>query len=53
MIGLSVLLLIAVFRSIWVPLASAVFNLLVIGAAYGVIVAVFQKGLRRRADRSR
>ena len=43
-IGLSVLLLIAVFRSIWVPLASAVFNLLVIGAAYGVIVAVFQKG---------
>ncbi len=43
-IGLSVLLLIAVFRSIWVPLASALFNLLVIGAAYGVIVAVFQKG---------
>jgi putative drug exporter of the RND superfamily len=43
-IGLSILLLIAVFRSILVPLASAVFNLLSIGAAYGVVVAVFQKG---------
>jgi RND superfamily putative drug exporter len=43
-IGLSVLLLMAVFRSIWVPLASAVFNLLSIGAAYGVTVAVFQWG---------
>ncbi len=43
-IGLSILLLMAVFRSIWVPLASAVFNLLSIGAAYGVIVAVFQWG---------
>ena len=43
-IGLSVLLLIAVFRSIWVPLASAVFNLLSVGAAYGVVVAIFQWG---------
>ncbi len=43
-LGLSILLLMAVFRSIWVPLASAVFNLLSIGAAYGVIVAVFQWG---------
>ena len=43
-IGLSILLLMAVFRSIWVPLASAVFNLLSIGAAYGVVVAVFQWG---------
>jgi RND superfamily putative drug exporter len=41
---LSIVLLIAVFRSIWVPLASAVFNLLSIGAAYGVITLVFQKG---------
>jgi RND superfamily putative drug exporter len=41
-IGLSILLLMAVFRSIWVPLASALFNLLSIGAAYGVVVAVFQ-----------
>ncbi len=44
-IGLSVLLLIAAFRSVWIPLASAVFNLLSIGAAYGVVVAVFQDGI--------
>ena len=44
-IGLSVLLLIAAFRSLWIPLASAVFNLLSIGAAYGVVVAVFQEGV--------
>ncbi len=44
-IGLSVLLLIAAFRSLLIPLVSAVFNLLSIGAAYGVIVAVFQKGI--------
>jgi RND superfamily putative drug exporter len=44
-IGLSVLLLIAAFRSIWVPLASAVFNLLSIAAAYGVVTAVFQEGI--------
>ena len=43
-IGLSVLLLMAVFRSIWVPLVSAAFNVLSIGAAYGVVVAVFQHG---------
>ena len=43
-VGLSVLLLMAVFRSIWVPLVSAGFNLLSIGAAYGVLVAVFQFG---------
>jgi RND superfamily putative drug exporter len=41
-IGLSILLLMAVFRSIWVPLASALFNLLSVGASYGVVVAVFQ-----------
>jgi RND superfamily putative drug exporter len=43
-VGLSVLLLMAVFRSVWVPLVSAVFNLLSITAAYGVVTAVFQKG---------
>jgi RND superfamily putative drug exporter len=43
-IGISILLLVAVFRSIWVPLASAVFNLLSIAAAYGVVVAIFQWG---------
>ena len=41
---LSFLLLMAVFRSILVPLKAAVMNLLSIGAAYGVIVAIFQWG---------
>ena len=40
-------LLMAVFRSILVPLKAAVFNLLSIGAAYGVLVAVFQWGWMR------
>jgi putative drug exporter of the RND superfamily len=40
-----VLLLIAAFRSLWIPLVSAVFNLLSIGAAYGVVTAVFQEGM--------
>ena len=44
-VGLSVLLLMAVFRSIWVPLVSAAFNLLSIAAAYGVVVLVFQTGM--------
>jgi RND superfamily putative drug exporter len=44
-IGLSVLLLIAAFRSLWIPLVSAVFNLLSVGAAYGVVTAVFQEGV--------
>ena len=43
-VGLSVLLLMAVFRSLWVPLVSAAFNLLSIVAAYGVVVLVFQEG---------
>ncbi len=43
-VGLSFLLLMVVFRSILVPLKAAVMNLLSIGAAYGVIVAVFQWG---------
>jgi RND superfamily putative drug exporter len=43
-IGLSVLLLTVVFRSVAVPLKAAAMDLLSIGAAYGVIVAVFQWG---------
>jgi RND superfamily putative drug exporter len=35
----------AAFRSLWIPLVSAVFNLLSVGAAYGVVVAVFQEGI--------
>jgi len=41
---LSFLLLMAVFRSIAVPIKAALMNLLSVGAAYGVIVAVFQWG---------
>jgi RND superfamily putative drug exporter len=41
---LSALLLMIVFRSILVPLKAMVMNLLSIGAAFGLIVAVFQWG---------
>jgi putative drug exporter of the RND superfamily len=44
-IGLSVLLLVMAFRSLWIPLVSALFNLLSVAAAYGVVVAVFQQGI--------
>ncbi len=43
-VGLSFLLLMFVFRSILVPLKAALLNLLSIGAAYGVLVMVFQWG---------
>lgn len=43
-IAVSFLLLLVVFRSIVVPVKAAIMNLLSIGAAYGVIVAVFQWG---------
>jgi RND superfamily putative drug exporter len=41
---LSFLLLAIVFRSLVIPLTAAVMNLLSIGAAFGVLVAVFQWG---------
>ncbi len=41
---LSFLLLMMVFRSILVPLKAVVMNLLSIGGAYGLVVAVFQWG---------
>jgi RND superfamily putative drug exporter len=41
-VGLSALLLMAVFRSLWIPLKAAVLNLLTIGASLGVITLVFQ-----------
>jgi RND superfamily putative drug exporter len=40
----SFLLLMVVFRSVLVPLKAGLMNLLSIGAAYGVLVAVFQWG---------
>ncbi len=43
-LGLSFLLLLAVFRSVLVPLKAVLMNLLSIGAAYGVVVAIFQWG---------
>jgi RND superfamily putative drug exporter len=43
-LALSFLLLTVVFRSIVVPFKAIVMNLLSVGAAYGAIVAVFQKG---------
>jgi len=41
---LSLLVLIPVFRSMWVPLKAAALNLISIGASYGVLVAIFQWG---------
>ena len=43
----------AVFRSLLVPLKAVIMNLLSIGAAYGVIVAVFQWGWVERPHRRR
>jgi RND superfamily putative drug exporter len=43
-IVLAFIFLMAVFRSVVIPLKAAVMNLLSVGAAYGVIVAVFQWG---------
>ena len=44
MLGLSFLLLMVVFRSLLVPLKAVIMNLLSIGAAYGLVVAIFQWG---------
>jgi RND superfamily putative drug exporter len=41
---LSFLLLLGVFRSVLVPLKAVIMNLLSVGAAYGIIVAIFQWG---------
>lgn len=43
-VGLAVVLLMAVFRSILIPLKAAFLNLLSIGAALGVMKLVFQDG---------
>ncbi len=44
-LGFSFLLLLVVFRSIVVPLKAVVMNLLSVGAAYGILVLVFQEGI--------
>jgi RND superfamily putative drug exporter len=43
-VGLSMLLLLIAFRSVIAPLQAAVVNLLSVGAAYGIVTAVFQEG---------
>ena len=43
-LGLSFLLLTMVFRSIVVPIKAIIMNLLSVGAAYGLLVLVFQEG---------
>jgi uncharacterized membrane protein YdfJ with MMPL/SSD domain len=41
-LGLAFLLLLATFRSVVIPLTSIVLNLLSVGAAYGLLVLIFQ-----------
>jgi uncharacterized membrane protein YdfJ with MMPL/SSD domain len=43
-LGLAFLLLLITFRSLVIPLTSIVLNLLSVGAAYGVLVWIFQDG---------
>ncbi len=43
-LSLSFLLLMMVFRSLLVPLKAVIMNMLSIGAAYGIVVMVFQWG---------
>ncbi|MFN0028756.1 MAG: MMPL family transporter [Acidimicrobiales bacterium] len=43
-LALSFVLLMTVFRSLLVPLKAVLMNVLSIGAAYGIVVAVFQWG---------
>jgi RND superfamily putative drug exporter len=44
-LGLSFILLTVVFRSVVVPATAIVMNLLSVGAAYGALTLVFQKGV--------
>ena len=44
-LGLSFLLLTVVFRSIVLPVKAILMNLLSVGAAYGAVTLVFQKGV--------
>ena len=45
-LALSFVLLLVVFHSLVIPLAAIVMNLLSVGAAYGILVLVFQRGVR-------
>ncbi len=43
-LGLSFILLMLIFRSLLIPLKAIIMNLLSVGAAYGLLVLVFQEG---------
>ena len=43
-LGLALLLLVVMFRSVVIPFKAIALNLLSVGAAYGVMVLVFQQG---------
>ncbi len=43
-LGISFLLLLVVFRSLVLPVKAIILNLMAVGAAYGVLVLVFQEG---------
>ena len=43
-VGLSMRLLLIAFRSVVAPLQAALVNLLSVGAAYGIVTALFQEG---------
>lgn len=44
-LGLSFVILMMVFRSLVIPLKAIIMNLLSVGATYGLLVLVFQKGV--------
>ena len=44
-LGLSFIILMMVFRSIVIPIKAIIMNLLSVGATYGLLVLVFQKGI--------
>jgi RND superfamily putative drug exporter len=43
-LGIAFILLLVMFRSIIIPIKAIVLNLISVGAAYGILVMVFQKG---------
>ena len=50
-VALSFILLTTAFRSVVIATKAAILNILSIGAAYGVIVAIFEWGWGKSADR--
>ena len=49
-VALSFVLLMLAFRSIVIPLTAGLMNLVSIGAAFGVVTAVFEKGWGARSS---